>query len=61
MKAIDQLTQLISTYNEMLQRCYDALDPKATQAQRNELRDALKHYLGTKADGASDKDSASRS
>lgn len=60
MKVTNQLDQLINTYNEMFKRCYDALDPKATQAERNQLRDALSEYLKPEADGTSNKDSASR-
>lgn len=48
MKASDQFDDFVSTINEMLQRCHDALDPKTPQAERNKLRAAIATYLKPK-------------
>jgi hypothetical protein len=46
MKVSEALDQIISTYNELLSKCYEALDPNADQATRDKLRQAIGEYLG---------------
>lgn len=58
MKVKDALNEIINTYNQLLQLCYDALDPNADQGKRDKLRQAIAQYL--KPEGDTDKDSASR-
>ncbi len=46
MKVSEALDQIITTYNQLLSKCYDALDPNADQATRDQLRQAIGEYLG---------------
>ena len=61
MKLPEKFDNLINTYKQLLQRCHDALDANTPQAERDALRKALaQHIAGGKAEGDSNKDSASR-
>lgn len=45
MAAFDKLT---STYTRLFNLCYDALGPGKTQAERNQVRDAVHEYISSK-------------
>jgi hypothetical protein len=49
MNAKDQLDSLVEAYNDIFKQCYDALAADASQETRDDLRTALKEFLGTSA------------
>lgn len=58
-KLKDDVSSLMDSYNKLLQMCYDALAPEATQRTRNEMRAALKPYLEGRNDGMAKPDAGS--
>jgi hypothetical protein len=50
MDAIDQLNGLLTSYQNILKLCYDALDAGAPQEQRDALRKSIEAFVSESSD-----------
>ena len=50
MDTMDQLNQLLDSYQNVLKLCYDALDASASQEQRDALRASLEDFIASNSE-----------
>lgn len=50
MDAIEQLDNLLESYQNILKLCYDALDANASQEQRDAVRQSLQSFIAESND-----------